>query len=119
MTFPEFITTLRQADEQATKGPWEAINHCDSQGVLPAVRVKQGNQIAPHILKEADADAIALLRNSLPQTIAIMEVARKAIEDALHTDGCAIHSTPFTKTPCNCWKANALASMDALAAKTL
>lgn len=129
MTFPEFLTTLRQADEQATKGPWRLDYNRPAPWMMSFVMDE------PHCYnhaflsfdcrgeqQRANAHAIALLRNTLAQTIAIMEVARKAIEDAPHERKCQHFANQMPGNavyqPCNCWKSRALAEMDALAAKT-
>lgn len=128
MTFPEFLTTLRQADEQAKDAPWLAEGQPHQQAIYHPYSADERKALnsdheGEHVvlggesyLDEEDAHAIALLRNTLPQTIAIMEVARTAIEDAPHDKGRCTSAMHGHK--CNCWKSAALAEIDALAAKT-
>lgn len=126
--FTQFLTALRTADEQATKGPWytDAVFDLYRTAIVAPDVPDEGspNVIANTLCNddykeeivqaEKDAAAIALWRNSMAQTIAIMEVARKAIEDAPHERNC-LHTI---NRPCDCWKATTLAEMDAIAAKT-
>lgn len=132
--FDQFLTALRTADEQATKGPW-AWQPTSSDAFSLLIR---GNDNAARWsrstqLNTNDAHAIALVRNSLSQTIAIMEVARRALarisnplaalqNDALEAGNklngpmaLQIASDPeYLKSLATA----ALASIDALAAKT-
>lgn len=148
MTFPEFITTLRQAHEQATKGPWEYFGGGNTHAIrqigsgwdrvigCDIDRRKPDSGLDRYdggVWKMQDAHAIALWRNTSPQTIAIMEVARKALarisnplaalqNDALEAGNklngpmaLQIASDPeYLKSLATA----ALASIDALAAKT-
>lgn len=76
--FDQFLAELRTADEQATDAPWKAEYGLDV--VSPGGLIATCDGYGTTDEDDANASAIALLRNTLAQTIAIMEVARKALE---------------------------------------
>lgn len=130
MTFDQFLAALRTADEQATKGGLLPCPFCgsapaihrDSDIVSIACENVACSRIRLRTSWTDESDAIAAWnrrasRNSLAQTIAIMEVARKALEDiiAIGKEPKAIRPSIYRATDI---ADSALAEIDALAAKT-